>query len=123
MCLALGLARRVPSLTPGPFSLAREQEEDTYYRSKGGNLPVRWSAPEALEDRKFSEASEIWSFGILMYEVWTKGALPYQGMHNQKVWVQVSNGYRLPKPDGCSQEVYDLMLKCWEHEPHDRAVF
>lgn len=51
------------------FGLAREQEEDTYYRSKGGNLPVRWSAPEALEERKFNEATEIWSFGVVMYEI------------------------------------------------------
>ena len=105
------------------FGLAREQEEDTYYRSKGGNLPVRWSAPEALEERKFSHATEMWSFGIVMYEIWTKAALPYKDWHNQKVWVEVSNGHRLSQPEGCEKEVFDMMMRCWAADAHDRVTF
>ena len=105
------------------FGLARDTAEDTYYRSRGGQLPVRWSAPEALEDRKFNMATDVWAFGVTAYEIWTKAATPYEGWHNQKVWVQVSAGYRLPLPAGCEQDVYETMLSCWEADGHKRPTF
>jgi hypothetical protein len=63
-----------------------------------------WSAPEALEEHKFSEKSDVWSWGILLYEIETEGVMPYAGMSNQKVWVSVADGYRLPQPSLCSGE-------------------
>jgi serine/threonine protein kinase len=107
------------------FGLSRESSDDSYYVSRGGALPVRWTAPEvqkterahtfththththtlthalmynayarpqALEHRKFSPASDCWAFGILLYEIWTRGKMPYEGLSNQKVWVDVSGG-------------------------------
>ena len=97
------------------FGLSRESAENKeYYTSKGGVLPLRWTAPEALELRKFSEKSDVWSFGVLLYEMWTRAALPYNGMTNDKVWVKVMEGYRLPHPLGCPMEVYSVMRQCWQ---------
>ncbi|EDQ86539.1 uncharacterized protein MONBRDRAFT_28240 [Monosiga brevicollis MX1] len=88
------------------FGLAREQptsddSHEAYYRMRSGNLPVRWSAPEALEDQKFSRASDVWSLGILLYEIYTDGEMPYKGWSNQRVWVEVASGFRLARPDRC----------------------
>ena len=96
------------------FGMSRETKDDKdYYTSKGGQLPIRWSAPECLEERKFSEQSDVWSFGILMYEIWTNGIIPYHGWRNEKVWVQVLGGYRLPCPPGCPKAMHDIMARCW----------
>ena len=95
----------------------------TDYKSRGGQLPVRWTAIEALENRKFNEKTDVWSCGVLLYEIWTNGMLPYKGWTNQKVWVEVAAGYRLPKPDGCMDEVYKEMLQCWAEEQDGRPTF
>ena len=95
------------------FGMSRETTQKDYYRSHGGPLPVRWTAPEALEDHKFSEQSDVWSFGILLHEIWTQAESPYTGMSNEKVWVKVLAGYRLPCPPGCPEEVHEVMMKCW----------
>ena len=105
------------------FGMSRENEENKeYYASKGGALPIRWTAPEALEHRKFSEKSDVWSFGILLYEIWTRALLPYSGMTNDKVWIKVTEGYRLPCPPECLFVVYELMKSCWL-EPNLRPNF
>ncbi|EGD73799.1 TK/RTKC protein kinase [Salpingoeca rosetta] len=106
------------------FGLAREiEEDDTYYKSRGGQLPVRWTAIEALEERKFNEKTDVWSCGILLYEMWTRADLPYKGWSNQKVWVEVAAGHRLSKPDGCRDDVYERMLACWSESQDDRPTF
>jgi serine/threonine protein kinase len=77
------------------FGMSRDTESGTaYYNSRSGAVPVRWSAPEALEEQKFSEKSDVWSFGVLLYELWTKAELPYKGMSNQKVMCRGS-GYAM----------------------------
>lgn len=83
-------------------------------------LPIRWTAPEALEKRKFSQGTDTWAFGITMYEMWTAAALPYLGMNNQKVWIEVAGGFRLPRPPGCLHFVYAMMLECWDAEGSKR---
>eukprot|EP00049_Salpingoeca_infusionum_P016616 m.341810 g.341810 ORF g.341810 m.341810 type:complete len:2215 (+) comp16115_c0_seq9:108-6752(+) len=106
------------------FGLAREMEEDdTYYRSRGGQLPVRWTAPEALDSHKFSEKTDVWSFGVLCNEIWTKAVLPYKGWSNQKVWVAVSAGSRLERPSNMVVPVYDVLLQCWHEDSHERPTF
>ena len=95
------------------FGMSREAVGKDYYTNKGGQLPLRWTAPECLEEHKFSEQSDVWSFGILLYELWTKAETPYVGWRNEKVWVQVLGGYRLPCPKKCPQYVHDLMMECW----------
>ena len=104
------------------FGMSRASKDKNYYVSKGGALAVRWTAPEALEHQKFSEKSDVWSFGILLFEIWTKASLPYGGMNNQKVWIEVAAGYRLPCPDGCLKEVHGIMQQCWD-EPGSRPTF
>ena len=95
----------------------------TDYKSRGGQLPVRWTAIEALEDRKFNEKTDVWSCGVMLYEIWTNGLTPYYGWSNQKVWVEVAAGYRLPQPADCSTAVHNVMLRCWEKDQGDRPTF
>lgn len=103
------------------FGLARELEESSdYYRSRGGQLPVRWTAPEALESRKFSAATDCWAFGVLMYEVWTEGAQPYGEWNNMQVWANVVDGRILEAPVGCPPAVYNVMKQCWQKDPQQR---
>ena len=98
----------------GDFGLSRDTADSEYYQSIGGYLPVRWTAPEALEQRKYSQQSDVWSFGVVMYEMWTRCATPYAGMGNQQVWIDVLSGYRLPAPAWCPLEVYRTMQACWD---------
>eukprot|EP00042_Codosiga_hollandica_P058000 m.869193 g.869193 ORF g.869193 m.869193 type:complete len:2559 (-) comp59742_c0_seq1:183-7859(-) len=105
------------------FGMSREVIDANYYQSKGGQLPVRWTAPEALEHQKFSADSDCWSYGVLLFEIWSKASTPYEGMNNQKVWVEVASGYRLPCPDGCPDAVYEVMRECWAAVPTDRPKF
>eukprot|EP00043_Microstomoeca_roanoka_P012816 m.124683 g.124683 ORF g.124683 m.124683 type:complete len:1648 (+) comp15598_c3_seq1:166-5109(+) len=106
------------------FGMSRESEaESAYYHSRGGAVPVRWSAPEALEHHKFSEKSDVWSFGILCHEMYTKAELPYSGWSNQKVWVSVMDGYRLPQANSCPDFVYAMMMQCWATVASNRPTF
>jgi serine/threonine protein kinase len=77
-------------------------------------LPIRWAAPECYLKRQFSSASDVWSFGIVLYELFTLGETPYKGMTNKEVIEKVSEGFRLEKPEKCPIEVYRLMKMCWE---------
>ena len=92
------------------------------YKSRGGQLPVRWTAIEALEDRKFSDMTDVWSCGVLLYEIWTRADTPYKEWSNQKVWVEVAAGYRLPRPDGCPADIYDRMRACWREAQPERPT-
>ena len=104
------------------YGMSRVLDDKTYYRSFGAALPVRWTAPEALEEQIFTEKSDVWSFGVLLYEIWTNGALPYEGMSERKVWVEVVGGYRMPVPVRCSGRVGRVMAECWR-ESRDRPWF
>ena len=107
------------------FGLAREAAgtDETYYRSKNGQLPVRWSAPEALDEQRFTEKTDVWSCGVLFYEIQTKAATPYEGWSNQRTWVEVTAGYRLPQPVGCDDGMYAIIMACWAAEPKTRLTF
>uniref|UniRef100_A0A6I8T1M5 non-specific protein-tyrosine kinase n=1 Tax=Xenopus tropicalis TaxID=8364 RepID=A0A6I8T1M5_XENTR len=85
-------------------------------------VPIRWTAPEVLTDDRYTAKSDVWSFGIFMYEVFMLGRTPYPG-DNQEVKDKVPSGYRLPKPDDCSPDIYMLMLECWQEEPNRRPSF
>ena len=96
------------------FGLSRDTEENDYYRSKGGALPIRWTSPESLDSRKFDKSSDVWALGITFYELFTDAEIPYKGWQNKKVWVEVMAGYRLPCPQACPQEFYDnILAPCW----------
>ncbi|XP_061451018.1 tyrosine-protein kinase Fes/Fps isoform X2 [Rhineura floridana] len=106
------------------FGMSREQE-DGIYSSTGGmkQIPVKWTAPEALSQGRYSSESDVWSFGILLWEAFSLGAAPYPSMTNQQTREAVEKGMRLSTPSLCSEEVYQLMLKCWEYEPQNRPNF
>eukprot|EP00039_Didymoeca_costata_P011755 m.166478 g.166478 ORF g.166478 m.166478 type:complete len:989 (+) comp15279_c0_seq7:245-3211(+) len=106
------------------FGLSRDLDEDMYYESDGGMVPIRWTPPEAYKYNKYSSASDVWSYGITLYEIWTGAALPYgRSWTNMNVMMQVENGYRLPPPKDCPKAVYKLMLQCWNPARRGRPEF
>ncbi|GAU98634.1 hypothetical protein RvY_09753 [Ramazzottius varieornatus] len=107
------------------FGLSREIESrcDAAYTTKGGKIPVRWTAPEAIAFRKFTTASDVWSFGVVCWEVLSYGERPYWNWSNQDVIKSIERGYRLPPPVNCPETVYQLMLECWQHELIQRPTF
>ncbi|XP_074043504.1 tyrosine-protein kinase FRK [Macrotis lagotis] len=108
------------------FGLARVfkvENEDVYESKPEIKLPVKWTAPEAIRSHKFSIKSDVWSFGILLYEIITYGKMPYPGMTGMQVIQKLDQNYRLPQPDNCPLELYNIMLQCWNVEPKDRPTF
>ncbi|XP_027201568.1 tyrosine-protein kinase Src42A-like isoform X2 [Dermatophagoides pteronyssinus] len=105
------------------FGLARLIKEDEYEARVGARFPIKWTAPEAANYSKFSIKSDVWSFGILLTELVTYGRIPYPGMTNAEVLLQVEHGYRMPCPQGCPPTLYDIMLECWNKEPLKRPTF
>ncbi|KAG7520131.1 protein-tyrosine kinase 6-like [Solea senegalensis] len=104
------------------FGLARVIKEP-FYISKDKNIPFKWSAPEALTHGKFSSKSDVWSFGVLLYEIITYGGIPYPGFNNHEVLQQIIEGYRMPAPAKCPDFLHKIMLSCWKAEPDDRPHF
>ncbi|CAB1349188.1 unnamed protein product [Coregonus sp. 'balchen'] len=92
-------------------------------QSQGGKIPIRWTAPEAIAYRKFTSASDVWSYGIVMWEVMSYGERPYWDMSNQDVIKAIDEGYRLPPPMDCPVALHQLMLDCWQRERGDRPKF
>lgn len=91
-------------------------------------LPVKWMAPEVITTRLFSTKSDVWSFGILLYEMLTCGRTPYPGMDKVTTLQRVQQGYRMPRPTGqtvveCPAKMYEKMLQCWKKKPEDRLTF
>lgn len=107
------------------FGLSREIESATEgaYTTRGGKIPVRWTAPEAIAFRKFTSASDVWSFGIVCWEVMSYGERPYWNWSNQEVIKSIERGYRLPAPMDCSEAVHQLMLDCWQKDRSHRPQF
>ncbi|XP_042263869.1 protein-tyrosine kinase 6b [Thunnus maccoyii] len=104
------------------FGLARVIKEP-FYITEDKKIPYKWSAPEAISHGKFSNKSDVWSFGVLLYEIITYGGVPYPAFSNQEVYQQVTRGYRIPAPSKCPNFLYQIMLKCWSTEPADRPDF
>ncbi|XP_062889271.1 ephrin type-A receptor 7 isoform X2 [Mobula hypostoma] len=107
------------------FGLSRIVEDDpeAVYTTTGGKIPVRWTAPEAIQYRKFTSASDVWSYGIVMWEVMSYGERPYWDMSNQDVIKAIEEGYRLPAPMDCPPGLHQLMLDCWQQERSERPKF
>ncbi|KAK3098941.1 hypothetical protein FSP39_024518, partial [Pinctada imbricata] len=93
------------------------------FNTEGGKFPIKWTAPEALRDNKFSNKSDVWSFGILLWELYSFGRVPYPRIPLQDVVVHVNGGYRMESPEGCPAEVYQIMLKAWNLDPDKRPMF
>ncbi|MBN3326769.1 EPHA3 protein, partial [Atractosteus spatula] len=107
------------------FGLSRVLEDDpeAAYTTRGGKIPIRWTSPEAIAYRKFTSASDVWSYGIVMWEVISYGERPYWEMSNQDVIKAIDEGYRLPAPMDCPVVLHQLMLDCWEKSRSDRPKF
>lgn len=108
----------------GDFGLARDIYKNDYYRTNGKRaLPVRWMAPESLVDNVFTSQSDIWSFGVLCWEVMTFGQRPYPTRDNEQVMQFVADGQRLQPPAICPVELRDLMRQCWQAKAEARPTF
>lgn len=105
------------------FGLARLIEDNEYTARQGAKFPIKWTAPEAALYGRFTIKSDVWSFGILLTELVTKGRVPYPGMVNREVLEQVERGYRMPCPQGCPESLHELMKLCWKKDPDERPTF
>uniref|UniRef100_A0A672RR89 receptor protein-tyrosine kinase n=1 Tax=Sinocyclocheilus grahami TaxID=75366 RepID=A0A672RR89_SINGR len=107
------------------FGLSRVLEDDpeAAYTTRGGKIPIRWTAPEAIAYRKFTSASDVWSYGVVMWEVTSYGERPYWEMSNQDVIKAVEENYRLPGPMDCPTALYHLMMDCWQKDRNSRPKF
>uniref|UniRef100_A0AAV2KZ43 Tyrosine-protein kinase receptor n=1 Tax=Knipowitschia caucasica TaxID=637954 RepID=A0AAV2KZ43_KNICA len=108
----------------GDFGMTRDIYETDYYRKGGkGLLPVRWMSPESLKDGVFTTMSDVWSFGVVLWEISTLAEQPYQGMSNEQVLRFVMEGGLLDKPDNCPDMLFELMRMCWQYNPKMRPSF
>lgn len=105
------------------FGLARLIEDNEYTGRQGTKFPIKWTAPEAAGYGKFSIKSDVWSYGIVLVELVTYGAIPYPGMNNAEVLQQLDRGFRHPQPRDCPDELYGIMLDCWNKDPNKRPTF
>lgn len=105
------------------FGLARIIKDSVYTASRNTKIPVRWTAPEAAIYQRFSIKSDVWSFGVLLYEMLSRGKMPYEGKNNKEVLDLLSSGFRLPCPSRCPQNIYRIMMDCWGAEPSKRPSF
>ena len=108
------------------FGLSRDIYNRHYYKpdSNWATVPVRWIPPEVLMYGKHTSESDVWSFGVVLWEIFTLGLVPYYELSNQEVVRAVcQKGRRLPQPPGCPLDIYQLMLECWDNQPEERPVF
>lgn len=105
------------------FGLARLMRDDTYTAHAGAKFPIKWTAPEGLAYNKFSTKSDVWAFGILLWEIATYGMSPYPGVDLTDVYHMLESGYRMECPPGCPPNIYELMHSCWQWNPADRPSF
>ena len=109
----------------GDFDLLQEipKDVDIYVSQTRVPFPVRWTAPESLLKKEFSSASDVWSFGVIMWEMYNPSELPYKGMDNLQVAVNVNQGLRLPIPEAYPPTAGRIMKACWQHSPSKRPSF
>uniref|UniRef100_A0A8C5HUM2 Fibroblast growth factor receptor n=1 Tax=Gouania willdenowi TaxID=441366 RepID=A0A8C5HUM2_GOUWI len=106
------------------FGLARGVHQIDYYKkTTNGRLPVKWMAPEALFDRVYTHQSDVWSFGVLMWEIFTLGGSPYPGIPVEELFKLLKEGHRMDKPSNCTHELYTKMRECWHAVPTQRPTF
>lgn len=105
------------------FGLARFIKENEYEARQGAKFPIKWTAPEAANHCKFTIKSDVWSYGIVLYEIITKGGTPYPDMSNAEVLSRIDKGYRMPMPPFCEDKYYSIMQQCWRREPQQRPTF
>ncbi|XP_060577621.1 tyrosine-protein kinase HCK-like [Ruditapes philippinarum] len=121
------LVGQVNKLKIAGFGMAKRLQNDCYVSLDKERLAIKWTAPEVFNERKFTTQSDVWAFGVLLYEMITFGKLPYPGMSNDETESKVIEGYRMKMPDDghilCPRELYDIMLHCWDKIPTKRPTF
>ncbi|XP_049907543.1 tyrosine-protein kinase Fer isoform X3 [Epinephelus moara] len=105
------------------FGMSRQEDDGIYSSSGLKQIPIKWTAPEALNYGRYSSDSDVWSYGILLWETFSLGVCPYPGMTNQQAREQVEKGYRMACPQRCPDDVYKVMQRCWQYNPEDRPKF
>ncbi|CAH3033098.1 unnamed protein product, partial [Pocillopora meandrina] len=105
------------------FGLLRHTYGDIYEVKNTRKLPIKWMAPESLDSGVYTSKSDVWSFGVLLWELCTMGGIPYPGISNRELLRLLKSGYRLEKPAICSDELYELMLDCWRVDSEERPSF
>nr|KAF6366201.1 FER tyrosine kinase [Pipistrellus kuhlii] len=105
------------------FGMSRQEEGGVYSSSGLKQIPIKWTAPEALNYGRYSSESDVWSFGILLWETFSFGVCPYPGMTNQQAREQVERGYRMSAPQNCPEEIFKIMVRCWDYKPENRPRF
>ncbi|XP_043569988.1 tyrosine-protein kinase SYK isoform X1 [Chiloscyllium plagiosum] len=107
------------------FGLSKAiNSEENYYKAKStGKWPIKWYAPESINFFKFSSKSDVWSFGVMMWEAFSYGLKPYKGMKGQEVVQMIESNNRLDSPVRCPVEMYELMRECWTYKANDRPGF
>eukprot|EP01119_Soliformovum_irregulare_P010643 TRINITY_DN2626_c0_g1_i3.p1 TRINITY_DN2626_c0_g1~~TRINITY_DN2626_c0_g1_i3.p1 ORF type:complete len:647 (-),score=130.28 TRINITY_DN2626_c0_g1_i3:44-1792(-) len=101
------------------FGLSRTLVED-YYLTEKRIVAIKWTAPEAIKFRKFSAFSDVWSFGVVLWEIFTRGQVPYPGLSSEECIAMVTDGHNLPNPENCPDEIYSIMTDCWHRDPKER---
>ncbi|KAM9383743.1 focal adhesion kinase 1-like isoform 3-T5 [Pholidichthys leucotaenia] len=117
------LVSSVDCVMLGDFGLSRYMEDSSYYKASKGKLPIKWMAPESINFRRFTSASDVWMFGVCMWEILMYGIKPFQGVKNNDVIGRIENGERLAMPSQCPPTLYSLMTKCWSYDPSKRPRF
>ncbi|XP_034402386.1 tyrosine-protein kinase Fer isoform X3 [Cyclopterus lumpus] len=105
------------------FGMSRQEDDGIYSSSGLKQIPIKWTAPEALNYGRYSSDSDVWSYGILLWETFSLGVCPYPGMTNQQAREQVEKGYRMSCPKCCPDDVYKVMQRCWHYNPEERPKF
>ncbi|XP_019849282.1 PREDICTED: probable serine/threonine-protein kinase dyrk2 isoform X2 [Amphimedon queenslandica] len=105
------------------FGMSRDLHDENYYVSTAKMIPVKWTSPEALKFKRYSSASDVWSYGVVMYEIWSLGHKPFENFSNQEYVKLIDTGYRLPPPPGCPRPVYKIMIQCWHPKTSGRPTF
>ncbi|XP_061194878.1 tyrosine-protein kinase SRK2-like [Saccostrea echinata] len=105
------------------FGMAKVQDDPDFNFRRGLKMAIKWMSPEVLLCNKYGTKGDVWTFGIVLIEIFTYGKEPYEGMGSKEAFEHVQQGYRMPKPDICPQEVYEVILTCWNSNPPSRPSF